>query len=546
MGKEYKSASQLMREAEERRASAAMTAGAAQKSAEELEIEQARAETENIKKNINIFQTAIDTVVDTGYNIDKGILKGIEGIVDFAIGISNAVPAGINYLCGGDLYEKVRDAIKYDATGKIFDFREDLTKMIYGRTMTEGSLYRQNEIGQMVAEVEQAVGQMLPSVVVSIATMGAAAPEAAASLGTTVQGLAQAASLATLGISAAGTSTEASYQDGANFGQGLAYGAVSGAIEVATEKMFGGVSSAIYGKGMLPHVVPTIANKGFVRVGRELLEEGVEEVVSELASPIAKTIYKGGAALDEYSTADYWKGVGKSFLMGAATSALYTGTVGYGIAKATGGAVGKEANIEGLLEDAEKLAQKRESVFYSYKYDRNTDARIGEQIARRYQEISKILVKMDADKRSAAIEKFSLGKAMAEDGQINADFAAKLGIRTPGQGQHGRRECGSWGESGAVRKPGCGCVGSRGGGVRHGAFRFSWGADRGEPKQLPGLPEDSPESESADRRAVQLCAGERLRCGREPDKGCLCPAGRPGADQHGHAGGQREDGGCAV
>lgn len=454
MGKEYKSAAELMREAEERRASAGLSAGASAKSAEELAIQQERAETEKTKQNINIFQTAIGTLIDTGFNIDKGTLKGLEGIVDFVIGISNAVPVGIDYLCGGDLYEQVRNAIEYDATGKIMGLREDLTSMIYGRTTLESSLYRQNKAGQMVAEVEQAVGQMLPSVVVSIATMGAAAPEAAASLGTTVQGLAKAASLATLGVSAAGTSTEAAYQDGANFGQGLAYGAVSGGIEVATEKMFGGVTSAIYGKGMLPKVVPTIANKGFVRVGRELLEEGVEEVVSELASPIAKTIYKGGAALDEYSTADYWKGVGKSFAMGAATSALYTGTVGYGVAKATGGAVGKEADIEGLLEDAEKLAQKRESVFYSYKYDRNTDARIGDQIARRYQEISKILVKMDADKRSAAIEKFSLGKAMAEDGQINADFAAKLGIRTPGKDSTGGMNAAPGANLGQYASPG--------------------------------------------------------------------------------------------
>ena len=438
MGKEYKSASQLMREAEERRASAGLSAGASAKSAEELAIQQERAETEKTKQNINIFQTAIGTLIDTGFNIDKGTLKGIEGIVDFVIGISNAVPVGIDYLCGGDWYEQIRNAIEYDATGKIMGLREDLTSMIYGRTTLDSSLYRQNKAGQMVAEVEQAVGQMLPSVVVSIATMGAAAPEAAASLGTTVQGLAQAASLATLGVSAAGTSTEAAYADGAGFGEGLAYGAVSGAIEVATEKMFGGVSSAIYGKGMLPKVVPTIANKGLVRVGRELLEEGAEEVVSELASPLAKTIYKGGAALDEYSTEDYWKGVGKSFAMGVATSALYTGTVGYGVAKATGGAVGKkEADIQGLLEDAEKLTQKRESTFYSYKYDRDTDAKIGDQLARRYQEISKILVKMDAGERSAAIEKFSLGKAMAEDGQIAADFADKLGIRTQAQNSTG-------------------------------------------------------------------------------------------------------------
>ena len=438
MGKEYKSAAELMREAEERRASAGLSAGASAKSAEELAIQQERAETEKTKQNINIFQTAIGTLIDTGYNIDKGTLKGLEGIVDFVIGISNAVPVGIDYLCGGDWYEQIRNAIEYDATGKIMGLREDLTSMIYGRTTLESSLYRQNKAGQMVAEVEQAVGQMLPSVVVSIATMGAAAPEAAASLGTTVQGLAQAASLATLGVSAAGTSTEAAYADGAGFGEGLAYGAVSGAIEVATEKMFGGVSSALYGKGMLPKVVPTIANKGLVRVGRELLEEGAEEVVSELASPLAKTIYKGGAALDEYSTSDYWKGVGKSFAMGVATSALYTGTVGYGVSKATGGAVGKkEADIQGLLEDAEKLTQKRESTFYSYKYDRDTDAKIGDQLARRYQEISKILVKMDADERSAAIDKFSLGTAMAEDGQITADFAAKLGIKTPGQDSTG-------------------------------------------------------------------------------------------------------------
>ena len=76
MGKAYKSAAELMREAEERRASAGLSAGASAKSAEELTIQQERAETEKTKQNINIFQTAIGTLIDTGFNIDKGTLKG--------------------------------------------------------------------------------------------------------------------------------------------------------------------------------------------------------------------------------------------------------------------------------------------------------------------------------------------------------------------------------------------------------------------------------------------------------------------------------------
>jgi len=111
--------------------------------------------------------------------------------------------------------------------------------------------------------------------------------------------------LASMGTRVFGQGAQEARQAGASFGQQLAYGAGSAAVEVATEKMFG-VFDKVYGKGWLDNTKLAKGLAGAVEkmqlspAGRTALslltnlgEEATEELVSGVLNPALKTIYNG-------------------------------------------------------------------------------------------------------------------------------------------------------------------------------------------------------------------------------------------------------------
>lgn len=113
--------------------------------------------------------------------------------------------------------------------------------------------------------------------------------------------------LAPMFVRSAGTGAQTARQNGATLGQQIAYGAVTGGIEVLTEKMFDGVSK-IYGAGAADEVVEEVVRKlGKTDFGRTALRwlvgsfgEGIEEVVSDVFAPYAESIYNGSTVGDVF------------------------------------------------------------------------------------------------------------------------------------------------------------------------------------------------------------------------------------------------------
>lgn len=358
---------------------------------------------ENKVKNQNFFVRAGHTIGDIAANVITGAVKGLEGIYDLGAGIVGAV---------GGIFDKgfqddVKKHISYDWTMETF-----------GNDWQEALKYSYTKNGGIVESVASGIGQMLPSVAVTIATGGAGAPAA----------VSQMASLATLGASAAGNATEEAFNDGAGYFAGLGYGLASGAVEIATEKMFGGATKGLFGKGMLDDVGKSIADTGIKRIAKNALEEGVEEIVSELANPLLRSMYKGGEALQDYGTGEYWAGVAKAGIVGSLTSLAYTGTVGYGLSKAGVGYVGKEADINESLAEIETQKKKAENLFANEKLTEQNESRISSNIVGNYQNIERTLKKASEAKRASLIKKFSLEKAFNPDGSIRGDFATQIGL----------------------------------------------------------------------------------------------------------------------
>ncbi|MEG1662469.1 MAG: hypothetical protein RR338_00630 [Clostridia bacterium] len=369
---------------------------------------------EQDKANQNFFVRSISTIGDIASNVISGAAKGLEGIVDLGAGIVG----GIGGIFDKDFQDEVKGFIGRDFTTKwIGDPLQELTKYSYTKD------------GGIIEGVASGIGQMLPAVLATVATAGVSAAATgasfAASMGSTA---AQAASLATLGISAAGNSTEEAFNEGADYYKGLGYGLASGAVEVATEKMFGGATKSLFGKGVLDNVGKSVADTGIKRIAKSAIEEGVEEVVSELVNPALKGIYKGGEAFDEYKTADYWKGVAKSGAIGSLTALAYSGTVGYGMSKAGMGYAGKEADINDSLAEIETQKKKADNLFANEKLTEKNEATITSNLKGNYQNIETALKKASETKRADMIKKFSLGSAFEIDGSIKADFASKIGL----------------------------------------------------------------------------------------------------------------------
>lgn len=152
-------------------------------------------------------------------------------------------------------------------------------------------------------------------------------------------------SLASMFARVYGDSAREARQDGATLEQQVFYAAAAGGIEVLTEKLADGVAG-IYGKGAADDITETLIRRlSESSTGQTLLRaligavnEGGEEVLSDLLNPLAKKIYQQDSLGDLYRQLDPAE-VLYDFMIGAAIG---------GFGSVTGAATGQysEANAE--------------------------------------------------------------------------------------------------------------------------------------------------------------------------------------------------------
>ena len=373
---------------------------------------QRQLEEESRNNSANFLVRGLSTIGDVVGNVLTGAVKGLEGIVDLGIAAVGAVGG----IFSDDFQDTMRQAVSYDFAGEIV-----------GNPLQEAMKYSYLENGGIVEQVSSGIGQMLPAVIATIATYGAYggfAAGASAAQVAAAQAAAQTASLVTLGVSAAGTSTEEAFNEGANYYAGLGYGVASGLVEVGTEKLFGGATKALTGAGVFDGITKSVAETGWKRVARNALEEGAEEVIAELARPALKTIYKGTDALSEYGEGEYWKGVGTAGLVGSMTALAYSGSIGYGLSKAGIGYSGKEADISDSLTEIGSLRERAINFQAEDTLDETNERKIADATKKNYQNIEGVLKSVSETRRAKLIEKFSLSKAFNADGTMSEQLSA--------------------------------------------------------------------------------------------------------------------------
>ena len=248
--------------------------------------------TSDISKIGRIITSPFTTAFDISEDIVSGAARGVEGIVDYGMGL---LGSAASFFGSDNIEQAISNAIQYDFTGntftKIDDWAED-----------SSWLSGDNKVSNIVHQVGTGIGQMLPAIAVTYFTGGAGASAAAASL----------AGTAAFSAGAAGQSTSEALNEGANIKQATAYGTLSGAPEGAIEYLSGKLGGTnILGKG----AAGKLFSGGASKLAKTFAEEGLEEVASDLITPAWKAITYSG----KYETPEINELV-ESFTVGGLTA----------------------------------------------------------------------------------------------------------------------------------------------------------------------------------------------------------------------------------
>ena len=352
----------------------------------------------------NVFVRSAATIGDIVGDVLVGAAKSLEGVGDFALTGVGAVGG----IFDGNIREAVRRIVERDYVGTYMETPlESLTKDSYFNDLKIGK----HDIGEAAELVAQGVGGMLPSIAVALLTGGTSIP-------------AQIASMGTMAAGAAGNATEEAFGEGASYGSGMAYGALRGVTEAATEKLggvvLGGGTSAV-GKAIAGTSLGKAAQKGVGRAAYTFISEGAEEVLSDLADPLTKYI----TGVDKNVGENYnevMSGLGKTFMVGGTVGAVMGSAQDTVISRtktqlARGGM--RAVRSDRYLQDAAEVSENLRGGEGSEKYLAS--------IMQSYKNISDELVQMSESERARYLDSIGVHRlAFGEDGTLKAATAENV------------------------------------------------------------------------------------------------------------------------
>lgn len=387
-----------------------------------------------------------DTLGDVAKNTLDGMLKAGEGLLDFGAG---AVGMFAGWFGNEDLKQRASDWTARDLVGEMWESGRQKGLDV---DFEDSYINEMSETGQnIVRGVAQGVGQMLPMVAVTALTAGAGGAAAAAGKisATAAKGLAKAgqvANLVGLGASAAGTSTEQALNTDIVDAEGnvtrptldraFLYGLASGAVEMATEKLVGGVFEKFTGTGLADKVINKLSKSvkfgKVVQFGLNIVGEGVEEMVSEAVGKTLETIYNSSDGKMHWESPDM-QDVIVSGIVGSLTAAVMGGA-DVGVRK-----ISPTQSVQDAMLDYENSKKKADNLQRQGKLTAEDIAKFDaenastlDKISRRYQKASektrtKILETMPGLADLLDIKDGSVKKSILSDGatEITAQQATQ-------------------------------------------------------------------------------------------------------------------------
>ena len=272
----------------------------------------------------NWWQNIVDGMASIGNSVIDGIMNFADDIGDFFISVGDWMMGGnnkwadeaINY----DWQAQVTNALNFmqpllqggDIAQNYNDWAQSIwqggdTSREYLNDIVEGT-WTDNDFGKFLRDAANSIGYMLPTIAVGVLTGGSSV-----------------AALTTMGVVAGMGQTSDAYQENNNMGLALLSGIVAGGIEAGTEAIGGFIPGS-----------KTITKTTIKALGKQMLEEGVEEVVSGFLQPVVDSIAKGNAKpwYDEngqfvYFSPEFWftgdDSVARQGALGAFTGGVFGG-----------------------------------------------------------------------------------------------------------------------------------------------------------------------------------------------------------------------------
>ena len=296
---------------------------------------------------------AQDFAKSLAYGTEKtlaGAAGAVEDALRFASGYGNKLLSGITSLGGladNPLSDFLAQTAENTLSGSYVDrWRQNIDER-----------YQPTEFQQKLGGLNEAAGAMLPSVAASIATGGlsnAAAIGKGASMtaagARAAQDISRGIGLATMFPQVAGSSTRQAIQEGANVDSALAYGALSGGLETATESLFAGIPGIAGGRvsQAVQNIIAKATKSPAVSKVADILGEGVEEVISGYVTPYLQRLTYNEQA--ELASNDELL---ENFISGVALSGIMQG--GSGIAgRIANRSAGQGIDVNSLGENSRK------------------------------------------------------------------------------------------------------------------------------------------------------------------------------------------------
>ena len=222
-----------------------------------------------------------------------------------------------------------------------------------------------------------------------------------------------------------GGGVETASKDGANYGQAVKYGALSAAVEVATEKMFGGFTKNVYGKGVLDKAMSKVAKSAIGKFALSFGEEALEEFAATAVEPIIREVYQKGSS-GELLTPEHWEQALTDGLIGGLTSMAYGGTLGQ-IGKTT-------RNISESLVDIKNVETAKQKAWEKGDLSETQEMKMDSDKEVFTNELNQKLAKLNDKKRQDIVKKFGLEldennkikTYEAEDGYNKSAYSATL------------------------------------------------------------------------------------------------------------------------
>lgn len=296
---------------------------------------------------------AQDFAKSFAYGTEKtlaGAAGAVEDALRFASGYGNKLLSGITSL-GGLADNPLSDFLAQTAENTLSGSYVDRWRQSIDER------YQPTEFQQKLGGLNEAAGAMLPSIAAAIATGGlsnAAAIGKGASMtaagARAAQDISRGIGLATMFPQVAGSSTRQAIQEGANVDSALAYGALSGGLETATESLFAGIPGIAGGRvsQALQNIIAKATKSPAVSKVADILGEGVEEVISGYVTPYLQRLTYNEQA--ELASNDELL---ENFISGVALSGIMQG--GSGIAgRIANRSAGQGIDVNSLGENSRK------------------------------------------------------------------------------------------------------------------------------------------------------------------------------------------------